>query len=313
MPETEQNEINIKLFLFELFGFNVFLSYIGGLPLLRRLTDSYSNHLSSLLKLWEFFIFTASLNGIFGGYMINGSRKFLKQSIEATLFRGIEDYYIDPQWRLIWDGFQYNEQCCGVANFKDWQSLSWRTNLDENRSNESDENQLSVTPYSCCKKQSVCYGNTFREKASPIWIEIPPSINMTLINEEGCFQIFSQRLDETCAIILIVVGIVFILQIFIMICMTILMNNKTMTTKRTSNQQSQTDLPKGTPLLLSGSDSFEIVDECEQSDDDGRTVHKKTSKVYILKSHNRKNRVAFADFFGDDECDTHELLTRSTE
>lgn len=128
VPEIEQNEINIKLFLFELFGINVFLSYIGGLPLIRRLTDSYTNHFSSLLKLWQFFIFTASLNGIFGGYMINGSRKFLKKTVEATLFRGIEVYYSDPEWRLIWDGFQYNEQCCGVIDFRDWQSLSWMIN-----------------------------------------------------------------------------------------------------------------------------------------------------------------------------------------
>lgn len=132
VPEVEQNEINIKLFLFELFGFNVFLSYIGGVPLLRRLQDSFTNHLSSLLKLWQFFIFTASLNGIFGGYMINGSRKFLKQTIETALFTGIDVYYTDPEWRLIWDGFQYNEQCCGVHDFKDWQSLSWLINQDGN-------------------------------------------------------------------------------------------------------------------------------------------------------------------------------------
>lgn len=131
VPEIEQNEIDVKLFLFELFGCNVFLSYIGGLPLLRRLSDSYTNHLSSLLKLWQFFIFTASLNGICGGFMINGSRKFLKQTIETTLFRGIDVYYTDPEWRLIWDGFQYHEQCCGVVGFKDWQSLSWMINQDE--------------------------------------------------------------------------------------------------------------------------------------------------------------------------------------
>ncbi len=87
--------------------------------------------MSSLLKLWQFFIFTASLNGIFGGYMINGSRKFLKQTIESTLFRGIDLYYTDPEYRLIWDGLQYNEQCFGVASYKDWQSLSWMISQDE--------------------------------------------------------------------------------------------------------------------------------------------------------------------------------------
>lgn len=108
----------------------------------------------------------------------------------------------------------------------------------------SDEDAPSLTPYSCCKKSSVCYGNTNRDK-SQIWVELPPSINMTLINEQGCLKIFSDRLDEICVIIFIVVGIVFLLQILILIGMVILMYKKTVRTKQTSNHQSQTDLPRG--------------------------------------------------------------------
>lgn len=48
---------------------------------------------------------------------------------------------------------------------------------------------------------------------SQFWIELPPSINITLINEEGCLSIFSERLDEIGVIIFIVVGIVFIVQV----------------------------------------------------------------------------------------------------
>lgn len=77
----------------------------------------------------------------------------------------------------------------------------------------SDENLLSLTPYSCCRKNSACYGNTIRENMSQFWIELPLTINMTLINEQGCMNIFSERLDEICVIIFIVVGVVFVLQV----------------------------------------------------------------------------------------------------
>lgn len=87
---------------------------------------------------------------------------------------------------------------------------------------------------------------------------------MTLINEQGCFKVFSERLDEICAIIFIVVGIVFLLQVpgvdtfgyianvlmsylqmLILILMVVSMHKKTVGTKRTANYQSQTDLPTG--------------------------------------------------------------------
>lgn len=138
---------------------------------------------------------------------------------------------------------------------------------------------MSLTPYSCCKKNSVCYGNTIREKVSQLWIELPASINMTLINEEGCLKIFSARLDEICAIIFVVVGIVFLLQvrvvhslhwgykanvcyfqIFILILMVVLMYKKAIGTKRTANYQSQTDLPTGV------SQSFKRESEWDSND-----------------------------------------------
>ncbi|XP_037042224.1 uncharacterized protein LOC119078670 [Bradysia coprophila] len=309
VPEIEQNEINIKLFLFELFGCNVFLSYMGGLPLLRRLSDAYTSHLSSLLKLWQFFIFTASLNGIFGSYMINGSRKFLKQTIESTLFRGIDFYYTDPEWRLIWDSFQFNEQCCGVASFKDWESLAWMINQDENSSVGSATDLSSLTPYSCCKKDSVCYGNNVHGKSPQNWIELPTTINMTLINEEGCLRIFSKRLDDICMAIFVVVAIVFLLQIAILVAMTVLTHRKAARTKQTSNHQSQTDLPTGTPILP---DSMEILSECNQTDDDGFMLQKRTSSHFVLKHNNRKNRVEFASDMGSSEDETQRLLTETT-
>lgn len=203
----------------------------------------------------------------------------------------------------------------------------------------SDDDLLSLTPYSCCKKDSVCYGNAVAEKGAKNWIEMPATINMTLINEQGCLQIFSERLDDICVIIIVVVGIVCLLQvkwihfnahlklnlvysqIFILILMVVLMYNKRTETKRTSNYQSQTDLPRGvsktslysvifthflfqTPILLNDCESIEIVDQCEQTDDNGYTFQQKSSQQFILKDYGRKNRVGFADVLtsaGEDE------------
>lgn len=77
----------------------------------------------------------------------------------------------------------------------------------------SEDNMLPLTPYSCCKKDSVCYGNSMGQKEVQNWVKLPPTINMTLINEEGCLRLFSETLDEICVFIFIVVGIVFLLQV----------------------------------------------------------------------------------------------------
>lgn len=113
--------------------------------------------------------------------------------------------------------------------------------------------------------------------------------------------------------------------------MVILMHKKSISTKQTSNYQSQTDLPQGVsvemffalkilfirkihqiPIPFNGSDSIESVIESNQPDDIGYTFHQKTSKHYILKSNNRKNRVEFADvnLSSDDEDETSRLLTK---
>lgn len=54
-----------------------------------------------------------------------------------------------------------------------------------------------------------------RGKPLQNWIELPPSINMTLINEQGCLRIFSKRLDDICLAIFTVVAIVFLVQVVV--------------------------------------------------------------------------------------------------
>lgn len=121
-------------------------------------------------------------------------------------------------------------------------------------------------------------------------------------------------------------------QILILISMVVLMYSKTIRIKRTSNYQSQTDLPRGvrevclcsynfliftqlllqTPILLNDCESIEIVDECEQTDDNGYTFQQMSSQQYILKDYGRKNRVGFADVLScPDEDETSRLLVET--
>lgn len=44
---------------------------------------------------------------------------------------GMEKYYVDPLWRLQWDEYQVDEQCCGVEGFKDWLTREWMDVKDE--------------------------------------------------------------------------------------------------------------------------------------------------------------------------------------
>lgn len=135
--DVDRSEIEMKFFIIQLYGLHLVINYICGLPLIRRCAyDPYTTHLVLLLKLWHLFIFIGSLDGFVIMWICSRAGINLIKSVEISLFKGIELYYSDPAWRLIWDEFQYEEQCCGVTDYRDWQSLAWIEYKSSNRNED---------------------------------------------------------------------------------------------------------------------------------------------------------------------------------
>lgn len=122
LPYADNSAIFFNIIFIQIFGGHIVLNYLCGLPLVHRCSKQmYSRDLVALLKFWNLFAFSLSVDGIFVFFMWSKSIEYTQASIVDVLFKGMLEYYSNAEWRLRWDGFQYNEQCCGVTNYRDWQ------------------------------------------------------------------------------------------------------------------------------------------------------------------------------------------------
>lgn len=120
-------ETQIKDYLIELYGIHLIIFYLCGLGIVSKLKKNcYTNHLSILLKLWNIVIVLLSIDGIVTSWISYKSIYIKENLIEKYLYKGIEEYYSDLKWKLIWDRLQLTEGCCGVLSFKDWNIMTWK-------------------------------------------------------------------------------------------------------------------------------------------------------------------------------------------
>lgn len=214
LPAEEQSEIYLKLLLVQLHGVHIIASYGCGIPIARRFSID-TNNLKTLIHVWIICVLIVSFDGGFMHWMWREACTNLERTVERALYKGLESYYADAEWRLLWDGFQYNEQCCGVGGFRDWQS---RLNVAQSATQgfvQSDgDSFISLTPYSCCKSDANCYNGDFKSKRfTNVWMRIP-SVNVTAINQDGCLKVFQHRIYLGQIALGTMAVMVFILQVY---------------------------------------------------------------------------------------------------
>ncbi|CAD7079415.1 unnamed protein product [Hermetia illucens] len=123
---SEGSEIRTLLFFMEVYGLHLIVFYGCGFLIVTKFRrEPYTAHLLTLLKIWHIFIFVLSVDGFLTTWVLFNSVQPLMCAVELSLRRGIEVYYSNPEWRIIWDDMQYHQQCCGVESYKDWQTTSW--------------------------------------------------------------------------------------------------------------------------------------------------------------------------------------------
>lgn len=131
-------EIQIKDFMIEFYGIHLIIFYLCGIVIVEKIKkkNCYTNQLSILLKLWNCVIVLLSIDGIVTSWITYKSIYFKENLIENFLLKGIEEYYSDLKWKLIWDRLQLSEKCCGVNNFKDWNIMTWKEVILEDMKEE---------------------------------------------------------------------------------------------------------------------------------------------------------------------------------
>lgn len=137
IPATQQNQLNIILFIVEMFGLHLIVFHICGIPLaIKCARESYTEHLSLLIKFWNAIVLVTCIEGIISSIVCGKSMHYVRESIESSLYTGIDVYHTDTSWRLLWDYLQINQQCCGIRSYKDWKTVTWTEVESSNHENK---------------------------------------------------------------------------------------------------------------------------------------------------------------------------------
>lgn len=118
---ASQTQTYTILLLAQALSIQFVILYCYGLSVAAKCNqDVYTPHLASLFKLWIIFGFVSNCEGLFLAVILGQTSKNLPVLLELELNEGLEEYYFNPEWRLIWDNIQFHEKCCGVYDYKDW-------------------------------------------------------------------------------------------------------------------------------------------------------------------------------------------------
>lgn len=123
MLQAERTQTYVIMLLAQIYSIQVIVLYYFGFPIANRCNlDMYTPHLTFLMKMWLILGFVTVFEGLFLSWVFYRTSKDLSEFLELELFKGVEAYYLDPEWRLIWDNIQYHERCCGVYDYRDWKN-----------------------------------------------------------------------------------------------------------------------------------------------------------------------------------------------
>lgn len=140
--QFNKHEALSVVFIVKLFGIHISFCFFCGVPLIMTLNDVYTRHMSILLKFWLLMALETAIGSLFIIWCITDVSRFLVETFEQSLMKGITLYPTDPLWVLIWDDMQYEFACCGVYDHNDWMKINLTT-----RGRKS--THFSWMPYSC--------------------------------------------------------------------------------------------------------------------------------------------------------------------
>ena len=120
----ERSHLQSHLFFMDIFAMQVIITYCVGISLNKRVCqDNYTNHISLLLIFWNAYNYLLIFYGYCMCFMLYRGMSGIKSSLAISMLDGMNLYYSDPEWRIILDDLQYHKECCGVADYKDWETI----------------------------------------------------------------------------------------------------------------------------------------------------------------------------------------------
>ncbi|XP_037960292.1 uncharacterized protein LOC119689525 [Teleopsis dalmanni] len=216
LDELECKLLSGQLFNTYLLGIQIIITYFCSIFMWQRLWGrQFSSNVLLLLNLWTLFSSMIVFCG-FGSvyYLLNCADSF-ERMVETSLLTGIDMYYTCAEWKYLWDGLQFHQECCGVYGYGDWVKASW---MPSSSGSCLTSNKESVyAPYACCKHDCKnCFENYVSHHNGG---GAMPLLNLADINTVGCLPIFKHSMWKILYVLLGLIIVAFNLDILIC-CMT---------------------------------------------------------------------------------------------
>lgn len=168
LTENEQKMLSSKFFNMYILGFQIKSSFCCALAMWNNIWPRrYSETIELLLRVWLLFCFLIVICAAAIIWNLYTSSESLIEGAEIILLKGIDQYYSNPEWKLLWDKLQYTKECCGVQNYQDWMKAEWLS--DTIKSNVI----MDSKPYNM-------YGPT---ECDPLYFDMEYNEHQTLITQ----------------------------------------------------------------------------------------------------------------------------------
>lgn len=128
LTETEGKMLTSKFFNVYILGFQMVASFVCGMSMWASVWPRrFSENIHLLLSTWLIFCFLVVACGCANIWILLTSSDSVSEGAEILLLKGIDNYYLNPEWKLLWDLLQYSRECCGVHGYRDWLQANWMT------------------------------------------------------------------------------------------------------------------------------------------------------------------------------------------
>ncbi|ALC38628.1 Tsp33B [Drosophila busckii] len=194
LEESERRLLFSYLFNIYIFGFQLVVTFLCSISLWNRLwRRRCTPNIRLMVSVWLFYSCVIIASGFGTLWNVYDNIDVLESSAESSLYRGIDEYYTCPEWKLLWDGLQLRKQCCGVHSYKDWMNAEWMPKPDENCTHSSAK---VLAPIACTKRCGDAFSSIANCQANgesysngkPI-----PTLTIDSINTIGCLPVFSEN------------------------------------------------------------------------------------------------------------------------
>ncbi|XP_034473763.1 uncharacterized protein LOC117781142 [Drosophila innubila] len=177
------------LFNVYIFGAQLVVTFLCSISLWNRLWKRRCTpNVRLMISIWLFYSCVIIASGFGTLWNLYYNIDVLENSAESALFRGIDEYYSNPEWKLLWDGLQLRKHCCGVHGYKDWMKADWMPRQVLNCSGKA-----VLAPIACSKKshENSISNYMLGSEDSEGRREPFPSLTLDSINTNGCLPVFT--------------------------------------------------------------------------------------------------------------------------